>query len=410
MKKIIRIGLLAGGVAAMFAAATPAFATPPAGSTGFDETPNVIVVGGSDTNYTASNLIAGIYNQSEGCDTNNSTSPADACAPTVAGGKNDTTVQWRQTTPAKFANWDHDQVVNAYPIGSGNGRACLTGAASPTCTNTVDVARSSSGIGAAATNSNFAFGSEQIAVVAANPAVKARTTSTLAVTLAQLQTIYSTTATVCNTVTWADLGDTGANKTDVVVPFGMNSGSGTYGTFNTYLGLTADNGACVVGTPFENDVQELQVAPQLAVWSAGTGIWWMSGATYTNYPVLSNGVSAMSVDGAALYATGYPTALARTVSYVTLDSGVAWCTGAGVPNAACTAANTLGGTGGGKQGAAREFIRWVCRATAATNILDRTVQSNTTGTLYNSQVNAAITKAGFRSVTGANFGRCLAST
>jgi hypothetical protein len=405
MKKFTRIGVVASAFAASFAMAAPAMATPPSGSTGFDEQPNVVNISGSDTSFAVSGLISGLYNGSEGCDTSNTVAQRDRCKPTVASGVNDPNDVdgWRQSTGTKFANWDHDQALNVYPIGSGAGRTCLDPATAAQCDIQPDLARSSSGIGNAALFSNWAFGSEQIAVVAVNPAVKARS-GTLGVTLAQLQTIYSTNAAVCNTVSWAALGDTGANSADIVVGYGMNSGSGTFGVFNTYLGTAGltNSSPCHVGEPFENDVEELNAGPaaNVALFNSGNGIWWMSGATYKAFPVLKKGLTAINVDGQVFGAAAYPAGLSRTVSYVARDTDVAW-TG-----------TTIGGAGAGKAGASREFIRFLCNNSLATGILDRNEQKADTGTNVTARVASYLTATGFTQIAVANrnFGRCTATT
>ena len=74
--------------------------------------------------------------------------------------------------------------------------------------------------------------------------------------------------------------------------------------------------------------------------------------------------------------------------------------------------STSGPTGatGGKSGAVREFLRWVCKP-SATHALDNTVQTQTTGRSYNLQITGAVQKAGFNPTVLTNasttsFGRC----
>jgi ABC-type phosphate transport system substrate-binding protein len=387
--KIKLTGAIVGVLACAVSLASPAMAvsTPPPGTTGFDNLPNQVLVGGSDTNYAVSNLFAGLYNQSPGCTINQGVNPVDNCdgAITQAGG-------------ATYANWDHDIISNAWPIGSGNGRLQLTG--SLTGTNAIDLARSSSGIGSTVGVSLYEFASEGVAVVAVNPGVRGRTGS-FNVTKAQLQLIYSTNAAACGAVTWAQLGDTGPNSADPVLPFGMNSGSGTFSVFNTYVGGTANTGACVSGRPFENDVAELKkidaqsATDNLPRYNSGQGIWWASGATVSAFPVLSATLSPIPLETFGYSDTStYP--LVRNVSYVarTVD-----------------AAFPALGTGGGKPGAVREFLRWVCRS-AATHTGDPTIQTQTTARNYQQQITGAIQRAGFNPTVLATtagtstFGRC----
>lgn len=400
-RSIARLGVLAGAVAGLATAAAPALAAPPTGTTGFDEAPAVVIVGGSDTNYFASTLLTRIYNITPGCFTNNTVAPYDNC---VAG-------QAAITGP--YANWDHDVIVDQFPVGSGSGRNALGNAA--LTTNDIDLGRSSSGIGATtAVNSMFEFASEGLAVVAVNPAVKARTTGTLNVTQAQLQAIYEDGNDICNsTVTWAQLGDTGPNAAELVLPFGMNTGSGTFGSFNTYVGGSASSGDCVLGTPFENDVNELKVPALVGRFNSGQGLWWMSGATLSAFPLLSAGLSPMNLNGVN-YTTTTGYALRRNVSYIARDADAAWCTAAAVPVNGCAAASTLGftvGNEGGKSGAVREYIRWVCRT--GNHLGDNTTQTQATPISYLSRISGAIQQAGFSTAVGGTntlFGRCRAST
>jgi hypothetical protein len=408
-RNLARIGALVGAIVGTVAMATPALATPPTNSTGYDESPNVVLTGGSDTSYFVSNLLTKSYNQSPGCSTNNSGALLfDAC---VAG---------QAALPAAFANWDHDVITDTFPYGSGSGRSALANA--PLATNGIDIGRSSSGLGGTgAVNSLFEFASEGIAVVSVLPKV-GRTTGTLNVTQAQLAAVYENNANAAcdNTVTWAQVGDTNAaTNGGLLLPFGMNPGSGTFGTFNTFVGNTANTGECVVGQPFENDVAELGKANATATQAAmvarrdsGDAIWWISGAVVTAFPVLSAGLSPMNVGGLSFTAATY--ALRRNISYVTRDSDAAWCTAAGVPVNGCAAASTLGQTVGnevGKPGAVREFVRWVCRT--ANQAGDPNTQSAATATSYLSVISGSIQRAGFSTtVTGTNtlFGRCRAST
>lgn len=389
--KLKMTSAIVGVIASAIALASPAMAvsTPPPGTTGFDNLPDQILAGGSDTTYSVSNALAGLYNQSPGC-------TVFVTAATV--GQCDTSIAQGPTTT--FANWDHDLLGNAFPVGSGNGRTQLTTGSG---SNPIDLGRSSSGISSVAGLSLYEFASEGIAIAAVNPAAKARVggASGFNITKAQLQVIYGPSP-ACSTVTWADLGDVGPNAADVVLPFGMNSGSGTYGSFNTYIGTTANSGGCVVGQPFENDVAELKKIDVTAVdnnlrYLTGQGIWWLSGATASAFPVQAATLSPMNLETFSYTDTStYP--LVRNVSYFAKNTDAQW--------------STTGPTGatGGKPGAVREFLRWVCKP-AATHALDNTVQTQTTGRSYNLQITGAIQKAGFNPsvLTNASttaFGRC----
>lgn len=400
--KFLRFGALASAAAGVLTMASPAMATAPTGTTGYDELPNVVLVGGSDTSYYVSTLLGRAYNTSPGCSTNNTVAPYDAC---VVG----------QTPPAGYANWDHDVMVDTFPYGSGSGRNALADA---TLTlNDIDLGRSSSGLSSTApVNTMYEFASEGLAVIAVNPSIKGRTTATLSFTQAQLQAIYEDGNNVCDsTVTWGQLGDTGTNAADLVQPFGMNSGSGTFGSFNTYVGGTANTGDCVLGQPFENDVAELgkansvaTAADMIARRDSGNGIWWMSGAVLNKFPVLSNGMSPIAFNsGTALVSytatTGYP--LRRNVSYIARDTDAGFAAGA---------MTFAAGNDFGKAGAVREYLRWVCRTTP--HAADPNTQNTPVPVSYLQVISGAIQNSGFSTTVGTGtagsvaFGRCRATT
>lgn len=155
-----------------------------------------VLAGGSDTTYFVSNLLGSLYNQSPGCTVFTSTNSAGDCDTSIA-----------QPVGATFANWDHDIIGNAFPIGSVKGRNQLVAAL--VGSTTIDFARSSSGLGSTFGVSLFDYASEGIAIMAVNPAARGRVAGPngFTVTKAQLQAIYSTNATICAGVRWADLGD-----------------------------------------------------------------------------------------------------------------------------------------------------------------------------------------------------------
>jgi hypothetical protein len=119
------------------------------------------------------------------------------------------------------------------------------------------------------------------------------------------------------------------------------------------------------------------------------------GATTSAFPVLSATLSPMSLDGFGYSdSVNYP--LVRNVSFV------ARTTDASFP---------VGGSGGGKPGAVREFLRWVCRL-GATHVGDSNIQTQPTPRRLDLQITGAIQRAGFnptvRAITSgtSTFGRC----
>ncbi len=86
---------------------------------GFDNTPHVIVGGGSDTTYRAQISLSDLYNYSTGCTT------------TTAVGADARPVRRRARTPTSLGNHQHDTVAQANPVGSGAGIASLNGFTRP---------------------------------------------------------------------------------------------------------------------------------------------------------------------------------------------------------------------------------------------------------------------------------------
>lgn len=130
----------------------------------------------------------------------------------------------------------------------------------------------------------------------------------------------------------------------------------------------------------------------------------MSGATASAFPVLSNTLSPVNLEPTTTNPAGlnytdtstYP--LVRNVSFVARTGDAAF------------AATGPAGIGGGKAGAVREFLRWVCKP-GLTHTVDSTIQTQAVGKSYNLQITAAIQKAGFNpsvlTLAGTQaFGRC----
>jgi hypothetical protein len=107
------LAMLAGPVMA----ATPAGATPPAGY-GFDNTPHVIVGGGSDTTYRAQVNLTDLWNASDGCPVS-----------TASDGNLNKCVANASPEINKGGSYQHDTVAQANPTGSGAGINSLRNAA-----------------------------------------------------------------------------------------------------------------------------------------------------------------------------------------------------------------------------------------------------------------------------------------
>jgi hypothetical protein len=397
---ITLVGVL-GGMTTSANAVVPTY--PITGHEGFDGKNDLILGGGSDTTYDVMNLITTIYNAAPGCDTNNGSGVRDNCS---------TTGQTPDPTAAtyKFGNWDHDVTAQVYAIGSGNGINCLLTPVN--CQQPVSYARSSRVLSAAEKTtsglSQWGYGMDGLAVVQTSLLTSGRTG--VAVTTAQLKEIFACSkGGVANTpYTWADLGDTGPNKADTVVPVGMNSGSGTSGTFATFLATTIatiNAAPCVLRkadgvAPFENDLKQLSTDTGLqasglyagtsaaALYNAGRVLWWMSYGAYTTSPFQAQTASDIAVDTVAISPTSIATKsypFYRYLYHITKTADVA-------PGAAYPA--LLGATTG-QGGAVRELTRFMCQRVA-----DTALNINNGSSLYQNMTDA-LTAVGFQRIPNA---------
>jgi len=262
------LGLGAVATFASFVAlGTPAYAAapaPPPVATGpqyFAGRIDQVRLAGSDTTYFAMTGIANLYNQSSlptfGCtiDTTNPTTTPEYSRYC----KRDT------TDPSKLAtnnssdvqdNFDHDEIVNATALGSGNGITQLcqmpapsrpTDAAVPRLVDqklSVDIARSSRVKGGSDCSDSVFLPFAKDGIVTevfpgSGPAVGVTNFNK-----ATLQAIY------CNDVSLTTLGLTrisdwnqvpGATGSGAINLFGVNTGSGTYSTYNSYIACPNGN-------------------------------------------------------------------------------------------------------------------------------------------------------------------------
>ena len=120
MKRMIGAALVAVAVGAT-AFSGVAAADGPNGTqtngTGWDDVPQTITGGGSDTTYAWHQLAERLYNQAGGCRVITTTGSANK-------GKCETGATQDQTD--NKGNWDHDVAVSAYPTGSSAGVRELT--------------------------------------------------------------------------------------------------------------------------------------------------------------------------------------------------------------------------------------------------------------------------------------------
>ncbi len=371
---------------------------------GIDGIPDVLKLGGSDTTYDVMQGLAGVYNGSVGCGLN---AGASYCSVSAA-------------VPSE--NHDHDVLANEYPVGSGNGRSKLLGNLDLDLTAGTDsdpnfrIARSS-GAPTEAGLFGAAFAKDGIAVVGffGNPTAP----STRVLSLNNLKAIFAGTGPQAqpNNVSsgtcatdWSQLIDptTGAAfPAQPIKPFGLQTGSGTYSFFKSYLG--GDDPDICPAKPyggganfFENNTAPIDggtdtngtvyAGPDAA---RANAIWWMSSSvaiadpasqgTATPYIIRRLGVLA---DGSAFDGTvdllptnGALTNIKGTSGAYDLQRKLYIVLKNTDVNPA--AAGYAGDTGPG--GAAHAFRQWLCR---------RTGHAVAPGIGYNLKIQAAIENAG----------------
>jgi len=430
VKRFLKV-MVAGATLAVTGAlvgAVPAGATPPTGY-GFDNTAHIISGGGSDTTYRAMVGLTDLYNGSPGCFTTTSSgsSVLNNCITTNPNPETNT-----------LGNYEHDTVAQAYPTGSGAGIAALNGSGNyhGTVTGAPDFARSSRGPSGSELSSDtfWGFAQDGIQVVVFNNrstiANGADPVGNPKMSADELRKIWNCTYTQWSQV--PSLGIAPGSATDgPIVPWGINTASGTYATFRDYIRnatgdstFDPDTGACdrkltaTGNPPFENDIKPLINDPASLSNSASSTdnpenwIWWgsygelsafsykssvtRSGTPYTAFaaPVLGFLPSASNI-----LSNTYP--IGRTLYHVTknTDADCPQTTpgvcdfpghpGPTLPSGSGTDLNVTGGSSG-TSGAVREFTRWLCRVSAAQQTVDPY-----TGINYNSAISTAINKAGF---------------
>jgi hypothetical protein len=447
-------------VAAPMVGASAAGATPPTGY-GFDDTSHVIVGGGSDTTYHTQVDLSALwgYSQKGGCVLTTAVGPG--LGNCISTGTPETNT---------LVNYQHDNVSQAPDVGSSAGIQALNGVVGgagdysyagtvrpmpagevnvgTASGNLPDFARSSRGPRTSSSTSSAPTGNEldsdtfwgyaqdgiEVTLFGSRGAQAQARAGAGAITPSELYHIYN-----CDYDTWSDVASLniapGSATDGPIVAWGMNSSSGTYATFNTYLianggapaGWAADNQSCVQHKqlngatkiyPLENDIKEIVNAPVIPALSTAASsvnnpanwIWWGSFGAFSAYQATSKTVRsgttvtavAAPVNGtlpstSGIIANTYP--IGRTLYHVTRKndadcpktSGV--CDFSGHPGPALAAGgNDLNVTGAtsGPAGAVREYTRFLCRGSAT--------QQGTepfTGTNLFSSITGALNKNGF---------------
>jgi ABC-type phosphate transport system substrate-binding protein len=454
--------------------AGPAGATPPSGY-GFDDTSHIIVGGGSDTTYFTMQLLATDWGHSDfgntgGCTINTTAGAAlNECLSNANPETND------------LGNYQHDSITQANPVGSSSGIASLNALPSGTTyggtanNNNVDFARSSRGpktSGSSACSGGneltcdtfWGFGQDGVQVTVFGSRVtdflNAEGNTPHPLQPVDLYHIFN-----CDYSMWDQvpgLGiSPGASNDGPIVPWGMNTASGTEATFQTYLQGAGSNPAFNVDSPtgttntgvgpidsythkvgcarelsngsfpFENDMKPLVNDPANLSTNAQSvddpvnWITWSSFGVMSSFPFLSQPTRTASGSGQGTqYTTGQASingvtasarnvgnntwAIGRTLYHVTrksdadcpLTSGTCDFVGNPGPTSNTTGLtdlNVVGGTSG-VSGAVREFTRFLCRPSTG----GAGQQSDPfTGVNYDTEITGALASSGFTTVPGA---------
>lgn len=428
MKKRFVRGGAAAFALALFASTGSAHAVPAEANGGFDDIPNHIRGGGSDTTYEVMQRLETLYNGSPGCGLNN---PASLC-----------TVPGQVTTE----NYDHDTVVGEYPTGSSAGVSKIATEITADPNSPFRYARSSRPRGGS-DNANTVFSGyakDGLAIVAFNGFGVDPTTRKISPD--DVKRIFFGSSITGNdpltglpwacATNWSQIINPDTNAPYPAKPikaYGVQTASGTSASLRTSLGLSGSanqnkcsedlENACVTagnialaplqipgGTLaqkcerqlFENNTAPLDGGTgtdgftyTAAALDRADAVWWMSNgprlvdavATGTAKPFLMKNFAGNynlplpgTVGAAATDPNTY--ALSRVLFHVTWNSDHA--------------------AAGGVQGASRAFHEWICRQFRPSDVLDGvpyTVQGNNSHNLtpkrYYAEITNAIAQSGF---------------
>ena len=394
-------------------AATAANAAPPPGTSGG---PDHVRSTGSDTTYDMMSRLDTLYNASVGCNLNIATPDFGN---TCGAGGTDT------------ENYDHDTVVEEYPIGSSNGISKMR--TSDVTVPAIVSARSSRAIKAATDNttkengvvgSSFAKDGLSVMVFLGLKSASAPNNvpgfagdpSTVSLTVTQLERIFSGAGGGCAT-DWSQIGNPGG-LTGAITPYGLQTGSGTYQAFDNLI--TGDPNACANGLAaaacnagagtctatrilFENNTAPIDggvgtdgITYKQPV-DRTTAIWFGSAGALSVDKVSRGTSSPFQVggklpDAANVLDKSYP--LVRKLWPVNkkLDVSFSAPFDSPVNTAASVAPRGIAGNTGftGARGAAYDYRAWLCR-----NGGHASLPKN-----YNTEISNAITASGFVRVSG----------
>lgn len=358
LKSLIGATLVAGTLLSGTVMTSVASAAPE--PSGWDDVNNQVTGAGSDTTYNFMQRAEVLYNQADGCDTDNAAPAAPPAAFTLGTCLTGAAQQATQTG----GNWDHDFFVSRYPTGSSSGVKAMQN-------GQVDYARSSRGPRATGeTDTNFwAFAKDGLVMITFGN----RTAGNF--TKAEIQGIYN-----CSITDWSQISGQAAGT---IEPVGMNGSSGTKATFDTYLGFDANSGACKKKLsngvfPFENDVKPLLAEPGI---NPNNAVWWMSYGEYRAFTYKRQNAVVWSVDGASpssgsIATNTYP--ITRFIYHVTKNTITA-----------AAGSSDIQGPDNGAQGAVRELTEFMCKPSAAH------VLNNFSGKANYAELTSAYTATGF---------------
>jgi ABC-type phosphate transport system substrate-binding protein len=375
MKRFKQLTFAALAAAGVLASAIPAEAAPE--PSGWDDLPDVVIGGGSDTTYLVMQRYEQLYNATPGCQIVTSGSSADKgkCALPATGDVN--------------GNFDHDIMVGATPTGSSAGVVSLL-AAGPQYNPPIDYARSSRGPSGTETDqlTFWGFARDGIAVLTFG----SRTGVSL--TKQQLKDIYTCQP---SADTWGEVLGTG--DTSPIIPWDMNAASGTTASFKTYVDNVAF-GPCVRklvngAAPFENDVKPViadvgpDATPNTSDDNEDNYLWWMSFGNFKTYPYTTGAVApgetartesnpvtveGVAISNATINNNTYP--IARTIFHVTRNTDADCRAVPGSAGPCDLGTSEVTGANGGKGGAVREFTEWICRPGTAGHTTSITTGNN----------------------------------
>lgn len=403
MNRHWRIAIASLVALGLFALGSPVGATPPT-DTGFDDAPDQVLGGGSDTTYLMSGDLTLLYSRGPGCPivTNEFDPNKGKCQPAGIPGA------------GPFANWDHDTLAEATPTGSTAGVQSLL-AAGPQYNPPIDYARSSRGprsTGELPELTFWGYAQDGIALYSFGT----RTVGNFVAGI-DLYNIWN-----CTTTNWNQIPPAGTYAAGPIFPYGINPASGTFASFRDYLrgvsgnatfdpnaqscvrkvaGADGINGNSDDVFAFENDLK-IQLTDKGPDNTLGTpddddnNMFTWSSASILTFPYLLQSGKPWSITGIApdpgtILAQTYP--INRTVNHVTRNVDADCRTPAGSAGTCNNSSSENYGADTGKPGAVREFTRWLCKLNNSQHLIDPV-----SGAGYRSLILGIIANNGFTQI------------